>query len=253
MYSAERRRIWRAMRVLRLVVFALAALAVSTPFFSVFVYGPILIVVTVALLIFVRGGTPALGEAVIRVRKQVADTLDATFANLRRVRRRGRVRRVESAAARAADAGEKPLSPELVRVAAEALFRLVVLAWNERDGARLATLLGPELMVEWERRLALALRSKLDERLEIVGDVRVEYVGFTADEGRDDTRAVMLIEAALAKHARPRARRQPEPERLCQYWTVSLGDAPSRVLRIEERKEGAHHLSEPIGALTAAA
>ncbi len=174
--------------------------------------------------------------------------VEGALAAIRRARRRARVRRVEEAAALAADKGNELLSPERVRVAAETLLRLFLLAWNARDPGRLATLLGPELLPEWELRLADAIASGRDERREVVGDLRIEYVGFTADEPVDCTRVVVLIEAVLAKHTRHHAAPQQGEQRLCQYWTLGFSDGAWTVLQIEERHDGEHHLSEPVGS-----
>ena len=143
------------------------------PLFFVLLFGVPLAVVGVARLIIVRRGA----QRARRVKQRV----EGALAAIRRARRHRRVQHVELAAMRAAE-DDALLSPERVRTAAESLFRLVQSAWNVRDRERLATLLGPALLAEWEQRLACAERNRRSARLEVVGDVHVEYVGFSTDE-----------------------------------------------------------------------
>lgn len=182
-----------------------------------------------------RGRVPALAlDSAAKVKCRIDDA----FAGIHRARRRRRVRRVETAALRAAE-GNDLLSPEAVRRAAEALLRLVHLACRARDRRRLATLLGPELLARWQDPRVAGPRLP---RGEPVGDVRVEYVGLDAG-AHAEPRVVVLIEAALGDPAVPR--------RLCQYWTLGVRDGLFYVLEIEEHTEGKHHLSEPIGGIPA--
>ncbi len=160
------------------------------------------------------------------------------LARLRRRRRRRRVRQVELAAVDAAK-GDELLAPRGVRAAAESLFRLVQLARGERDSGRLASLMGRELLEEWERRLAGAPPG---ERVEVVGDVEVEYVGFTAARADEGPRAVVLIEAELLIDG--------EPQALCEFWTLGLRGGLWTVLAIEGHRDGSHQLREPIGAVS---
>lgn len=185
--------------------------------------------------------------------RRVKRTLAGVVAAVHRARRRGRVRRVELAALGAAEDG-RVLAPDSIRTSAESLFRLVQLAWDARDPGRLATLLGPELLTEWEQRLAEVERSGRDERLEVAGDVGVECVGFTTPEPGHGARVVVLIEAALGTYTEDHNGRRTDgyPRRLCQYWTLGLREGLWTVFTIEERAEGKHHLAEPIGAPSAA-
>ncbi len=125
-------------------------------------------------------------------------------------------------------------------MAAESLFRHVQLAHAERDRGRLASLMGRELLTEWERRPADA---PLGERAEVVGDVEVEYVGFTAASADEGPRAVVLIEAELLIEGEARP--------LCEFWTLGVREGLWTVLAIEGHREGSHQLREPIGAAPA--
>lgn len=206
-----------------------------------------------ARLIFRRWVARAAGDldTASLVGSRVKRRVESTFAAIRRARRRNRVRRVELAALEAAK-HDGMLSPDGVRTAAEALFRLVHLAWRAGDPGRLATLLGPDLLAEWEQRRSERVAN---EPHEVVGDVRVEYVSFTTGERCDDPRVVVLIEAMLGRDTGDRREQQTGPglRRLCQYWTLGVRDGLFTVLDIEERTEGEHHLAEPIGAPSAAA
>ena len=209
-----------------------------------FVYGP-------AFLVFFFGVPIAIficGRALIRRRMEGAPSLvvlaetklDRARAAIHGARRRRRVRRVEAAASRMGEVDEL-LSPEGVRTGAEALFRLVHQAWRERDDGRLAALLGPELLAESEERLSRVFGGVPGD---LVGDVDIEYVGFTTGT---DPRAVVLVEAVLRDE-----RRAGEPRLLCQYWTVADREGLWTVLDIEDRGEGRYHLVEPIGGASMA-
>lgn len=194
--------------------------------------GLVAVLVIYGRLISRRGGrTP--GSAVWEAGKGAARR---ALARLRGRRRRGRVRQVELAAVEAARDDEL-LAPEGVRTAAEALFRLVQLTRRERDPGRLASLMGRELLTEWERRLA---NGRPGERVEVVGDVEVEYVGFTAARADEGPRAVVLIEAELLIDGQARA--------VCEFWTLGLRGGLWTILAIEGYREGRHQLREPIGA-----
>lgn len=224
-----------------------------TPLFFGLLLGVPLFLFICARLIIRRQVVGASGEldAAHLVGRRVKWRVEDTFAAIRRARRRNRVRRVELAASEAAKHDEL-LSPDGVRTAAEALFRLVHLASRAGDPGRLDTLLGPELLAEWEQRRAEDIANEPNE---VVGDVRVEYVGFTTGERSDDPRVVVLIEAMLGRDTgdRPELQTGRGLRRLCQYWTLGVRNGLFTVLDIEERTAGEHHLAEPIGAPSAAA
>jgi len=174
------------------------------------------------------------------------------IAAVHRAQRREHVRRVELAALEAAEDDQR-LSPERVRTSAEALFRLVALAWDAHDPGRLAGLLVPEVLAQREG-LLTGVRLGRGRRLEVVGEVRVECVGLTAPREGQGARAVVLIEATLRPHAGEHLGRRPDGELrdLCQYWSLGLRDGLWTVLAIDERAQGSHHLDEAIGAPSAA-
>ena len=77
------------------------------------------------------------------------------------------------------------------------LFRDVQAAWDARDRERLAELLSDDLLAEWERRLADFDRKGWHNRVEVLDQVHVEYVGLTNREETGDDRAVVFVEAML--------------------------------------------------------
>lgn len=243
-----------AIRVVALMLVVAAAAGRSIGYSTGPLWVAVPVSITVILLTYARlvsrrsGGKPP--------HALVWDTAKRGGAGVKRLveraRRRERVRRVELAALEAAE-GDDRLSPDSVRTSAEALFRLVQLAWEARDPGRLATLLGPELMAKSEQRIAQVPRSGRDERLEVVGEVRVEYVGFTVPNNDMGPRVVVLIEATVRAFAQDHRDRQADAElrHMCEYWTLGLADGLWTVLAIEDRAEGKHHLAEPIGAPSA--
>lgn len=178
---------------------------------------------------------------------------DRLLSRVMRRLRGKRVRQVELAAVEAAEEDDR-FAPERVRAAAEEIYRQVQQAWDERDRARLAALLGRDLLVEWERRLDDFDDKGWHSRVEVVGGVQVEYVGLTNREGTADDRVVIYVEALLKAYVQTREglriRRDDASDddtiRLGQYWTLGARDGRWVLLSIEESFEGKHHLSAPI-------
>jgi predicted lipid-binding transport protein (Tim44 family) len=172
-----------------------------------------------------------------------------------RFRRSRRVRRVELASAEAAE--EDPeFAAERVRAGAEALFRDVQWSWDALDYDRLKELVGPELMVEWEKRLKGMERKGWRNHVQVLGDVDVQYLGLVNRADDTDDRCTVRIAANLRdyvvnKHGHHINRQgsMAEITTLREYWT--LGKRPGggwMVLSIEQDMEGSHHLDEEIVA-----
>ena len=162
-----------------------------------------------------------------------------------------RERKVELAAAVAAE--EDPaFAPDAVRANATALFKQVQDAWSRGDRAKLSRLVGPDLLTEWERRLDDLDRRGWDNRVEVLGEPTVEYVGLDAPTGRVTVR----IEAKLRDYLTDRygnhmhrAGRLSEIVRLREFWTLQHGENGRWILTsIEQGAEGAHVLDEDIVA-----
>jgi predicted lipid-binding transport protein (Tim44 family) len=203
-------------------------------------------------LILLVGGFILGGFIVSAVREK--GPLARPTSAVRRKLRRKRVHDVERAATEAGEDDERFL-PERVHAAAEQLFRDAQDAWDARDRARLAMLLDPDLLVEWELRLDDFDAKGWHNRAEVLGDVRVEYVGVTNREDAADDRVVVLISATLRAYVLDRdgnkILRKDETDDIVdvsQYWTLGLRDGRWILLSIEERSEGEHQLSEPIVA-----
>jgi predicted lipid-binding transport protein (Tim44 family) len=171
-------------------------------------------------------------------------------------RRHKRVRRVELAAAEAAE-DDAAFSPEIVRQQATTLFGDIQRAWDGGDRARLADMVGPDLMVEWNRRLDDFERKGWRNRVSVVTGPEIEYVGMTnRAEDRDD-RVVVRVEATLLDAVRDRHGREIGHEGsassrrfLAEYWTLGKRERDGRwmLLSIEQRAEGDHHLVDELVA-----
>ncbi|MGH2857431.1 MAG: TIM44-like domain-containing protein, partial [Solirubrobacteraceae bacterium] len=103
-----------------------------------------------------------------------------------------RERKVELAAAEAAD--EDPaFAPDSVRAAARNLFLDIQHAWDADDRVKLWSLVAPDLLAEWERRLEDFARKGWRNHVEPIGDPGVEYVGLTRTGDRRSDRVVVRI------------------------------------------------------------
>jgi predicted lipid-binding transport protein (Tim44 family) len=168
-----------------------------------------------------------------------------------KARRGKRVRRVELAAAEASE-DDAAFSPDVVREQATRLFKDIQAAWDARDQTRLRELVGPDLMVEWGRRLDDFDRKGWRNRVSIVLGPKVEYVGMTnRAEDRDD-RVVVRVEATLSDRVVDRAGNAmshggavSDRRSLAEYWTLGKRERDGRwmLLSIEQAGEGEHHLS----------
>jgi predicted lipid-binding transport protein (Tim44 family) len=173
-----------------------------------------------------------------------------------RARRRTakRERRVELAAAVAAE--EDPaFAPDAVRANATALFKQVQAAWSRGDRAALARMVGPDLLAEWERRLDDLARRGWDNRVEVLGEPRVEYVGLTRTGEQSDS-VTVRIEAKVRDYVTDRygnhmhrAGRLSEIVRLREFWTLQRAENGRWILTsIEQGAEGTHVLEQNIVA-----
>jgi predicted lipid-binding transport protein (Tim44 family) len=167
---------------------------------------------------------------------------------------RERDRAVRTASAEAAEDDAYFASDELERHAV-ALFRAAQMAWDARDRQGLARLVGPDLLVEWERRLDDFDRKGWHNRVEVLEDPTVLYVGITNREDDDEDRAVVRIEAKLRAYVVDRdgekvmrAGEKDELVTMTEYWTLARRDGAWMVHSIEQRAEGDHHLDEQVVA-----
>jgi predicted lipid-binding transport protein (Tim44 family) len=170
-----------------------------------------------------------------------------------RRRRQQRGRRVELAAAEAAE--EDPdFAPDVVKPAATDLFNAIQRAWDNADRAALRRIVAPDLLREWERRLDDFDARGWRNRVKPLGQPKVEYVGLTRHGGAGDT-VTVRIEAKLAdyvvdRHGNHITRRGHlvETTRTTEYWTLTKRDGKWILASIEQGAEGAHVLDDQIVA-----
>jgi predicted lipid-binding transport protein (Tim44 family) len=170
----------------------------------------------------------------------------------RKVRRRAE--RVRAASAEAAEDDAYLAADAVEREAAE-LFREAQEAWDRRDRRRLAELVGEDLMVEWALRLDDFDSKGWHNRVEVVEEPKIQYVGLTNREDDSEDRAVVRIEAQLKSYVLDREGKRhmrtgakTEDMRLWEYWTLARRDGHWTVTSIEQHAEGGHHLDEEIVA-----
>jgi len=169
---------------------------------------------------------------------------------------RERVAAVRTASAEAAEDDPYFASSEL-EAHARGLFVACQEAWDARDVSRLSSLVGADLMVEWERRLADFQAKGWWNRVSVRGTPTIEYVGLVNREDDTGDRAVVRITASLKAYVETSEGRhilqngaKSENVGLCEYWTLARSSADPaagwKVVSIEQRAEGDHHLDEEI-------
>jgi len=163
--------------------------------------------------------------------------------------------RVHTAAAEAAT-DDVYLAAEAVEREAGALYEATQRAWDARDRAALAELVGEELMVEWIRRLEGFERKGWHNRVTVKEPPKVRYVALQnrADDAED--RVVVLIEAELEAYVEDRegarVMRDDESDEhvsLEEYWTLARSGEGWMVVSIEQSEEGDHHLKSELVAV----
>jgi predicted lipid-binding transport protein (Tim44 family) len=166
-----------------------------------------------------------------------------------------RQRRVEMAAAVAAEEDEA-FAPHVVKPAAARLFEQIQAAWSAADRAALARVISPDLLVEWERRLSDLERRGWRNRVEVLGEPTVEYVGLAHHGDTDTDRVTVRIEAKIRDYVvdrfgdrLKRAGRLSETVRIREFWTLRRDAHGKWVLAsIEHGAEGSHVLDDQIVA-----
>jgi len=171
-------------------------------------------------------------------------------------RRKARERKVELAAAVAAD-DDPAFAPEAVRESATKMFMDAQRAWDRRDDARLEELLVPDLLVEWRRRLADFRRKGWHNRVKVLELKSVEYLGLTNREGDKDDRVTVRIHARLRDYVQmrngtvlKRNNASSDEVELVEFWTLAKrpGGDGWIIASIETDAEGQHVLDAEIVA-----
>ncbi len=174
-------------------------------------------------------------------------------AGARQGRRRSRhtaerERRVSAAAAEAAE-DDPAFAADAVKSAASQLFEGIQTAWAADDRATLHRLVAPTLAREWDRRLDDFARRGWRNRVETLGEPRVEYVGLDATAER----VVVRIEAKLRDYVEDawgnhmhRAGRLGEIVKVREFWTLTRRNGGWLLTSIEQGAEGVHALEEKL-------
>ncbi len=166
-----------------------------------------------------------------------------------------RTRRVEAAAAEAAE-DNPAFAADAVKANAAALFKQVQAAWDRGDRAALSRVVGPDLLTEWERRLSDLDRRGWRNRIAIIGEPTVEYVGLNHKGNSTDT-VTVRIEAKLRDYVEDRAGNHikraghvSETVRLREFWTLAQRNGRWVLVSIEQGAEGSHAIDDAIVATT---
>lgn len=227
----------------------------------------ILIQILIRLVIFGHGigaliviGLLVLAFVYLRMAPRFRNAYKAHEEQGRAARRQTalRERRVELAAAEAAE-DDPAFAPDAVRSAATSLFKDIQAAWDAGDRARLRTLVGPDLIREWERRLDDFQHRGWRNRVEPVGDPAVQYVSLVHRGSPREDRVVVRLEGRIrdivvdrtGAHIK-RTGHLGETVRLREYWTLTRtgpgADRPWILASIEQGAEGQHALGERLVA-----
>ncbi len=203
--------------------------------------GLVAVVIVLFLLFFVVTGVVAF-VAAQRYNRKVAD----------------RVRRVRTASAEAAE-DDAYFAADAVEAQAAELFHAVQAAWDARDEATLATLAGPDLLVEWRRRLHDFAMKGWHNEVRVRTGPEVQYVGLVNREDDLEDRVVVRLAAEMddwctTKHGESifhDGATSPQVS-LREYWTLARSsieaDARWILISVEQQAEGDHHLDSDIVA-----
>jgi predicted lipid-binding transport protein (Tim44 family) len=178
-------------------------------------------------------------------------------ATKRRATAKQRAQRESEVLPQAMDAAgdDAAFDPDDVRAAAAGLVLDTQDAWDEGDRARLARLVGPDLLREWTRRLDDFDRRgwRSHSRVTSTPDVRIVGLDNQADDA--DDRVVVHVEAQAQSWVETRSGQmlfedgaRDENIVLSQYWTLGKRDGRWILISIEEDGEGDHNLMAPIVA-----
>ncbi len=166
-------------------------------------------------------------------------------------KRKRRAREVKPAAAKAAE-DDQHFSMAEATTAAETLFHRIQEAWDDRNVPALRSMVNPDLMIEWERRLADFAEKGWHNRV-AVDTLTMEYVGLVNREDDDDDRLVMRVSSTMEDYVKDQWGRtishsgNPSPQSwLREYWTLGIHDGKWMLLSIEQDTEGEHHLTAPL-------
>lgn len=171
-----------------------------------------------------------------------------------RRKRKERIERVRLASAEAAE-DDAAFASDRVESDARELFLACQRAWDARDYAELRRLVGPDLYVEWERRLRDFESKGWHNRVEVHDAPNVAYMGLVNREKDEEDRVVVEIQASLDDYVLDangnlisKTGTSGKTTALHEYWTLAKRDGRWTVASIEQAAEGLHHLDSEIVA-----
>ncbi|HET6509643.1 MAG TPA: TIM44-like domain-containing protein [Baekduia sp.] len=175
-----------------------------------------------------------------------------------RARRAARERATVRAAAEAAT-DDADFDPDTVRTEASRLFLAIQRRWSSNDIEGLEQLVGPDLMVEWRRRLEDFRRKGWRNHCKPHGAPKVEYMGLVNREGEDEDRVVVRITASMEDYVVDqrgdvvnRTGERSTRTTLVEWWTLHPPGDRWRLMSIESDAEGRHNLDSPLIATPSA-
>lgn len=200
------------------------------------------------------GGSPILFLIIVFVVLMIVAFGAFSAWRLRR-RRAERAAKVTLAAAEAA--GDDPVfQPDLVIASAAELYRTCQVAWDGDDRARLAELVGGDLLVEWTKRLDDFAAKGWHNRVTVLADPNVEYLGLVNREGQSEDRVVVRITARQRDYIQDsnghkilKDNAKTDVVDVAEWWTMARRDGHWIVVSIEQDTEGVHHLDDAVVAV----
>jgi predicted lipid-binding transport protein (Tim44 family) len=172
----------------------------------------------------------------------------------RRRRQRERAAEVERVALAAAE-DDADFAPDNVKAKASDLFLAIQDHWSQNDIAGLEKMVGPDLMVEWRRRLADFDRKGWRNKVSPHGPPQVDYVGLTNRAGDAEDRVVVLVSATCEDFVVDRNgntilkdNATSTTTTVQEYWTLEPPGDRWRLISIEQLGEGDHELDAPMVA-----
>lgn len=200
------------------------------------------------------GGGGLVGVLIIVVIVAVVLVAGALGAWRVRRKRKERIERVRLASAEAAE-DDAAFASDRVESEASELFLACQSAWDARDHGAIERLVGPDLLVEWERRLNDFESKGWHNRVAVHDAPRVAYVGLVNRESDDEDRVVVEIQASLDDYVLDADGNEIEKTgetgrttSLHECWTLAKRDGRWIVASIEQAAEGLHHLDAEIVA-----
>lgn len=169
-----------------------------------------------------------------------------------RRRRAARLERVTAAAAEAAQ-DDPVFAADAVAKAAGDLYLDCQAAWDGRDRAKLATMVGDDLLVEWKRRLDDLDKKKWHNRVHVHGRPAVEYLGLVNRAGEAEDRVIVRIGATQDDFVElsgggtiNKGGQESKSVSVVEWWTLARRDDRWIVVSIEQDTEGVHNLDAEI-------